>query len=83
MMGSAVPVLNIYFMFQAGSQSCAQWRNNEPPNPLIQLHTEPLSMIWKGSLHVDAGLKNLGNTCYLNSSIQVMWHVTISVIIVC
>ncbi len=48
------------------------WRNSLPPCPKRILYEQDIALSWQGRLSPpSAGLVNVGNTCYLNASVQV------------
>ncbi|KAK3931100.1 Ubiquitin carboxyl-terminal hydrolase 36 [Frankliniella fusca] len=60
----------MYFAF-------TQWVNSEPPGePRMILYRAPVTLGWQQTRgHHDAGLVNLINSCYLNATIQVLFHI--------
>ena len=52
-------------MFQMG------WKNDEVPRLSNPLYSKPIQIGWATTEHVDVGLQNAKNTCFVNATIQV------------
>lgn len=46
-----------------------------PKPKRVLFHVEKVQLGWQGAWAAGAGMQNVGNTCYLNSTLQALFHV--------
>jgi len=61
------------YFFRCSVFSCskAKWKNTDVPKAAVPLYDFVGSAGWNGVPHLHGGLRNAGNTCFLNASLQV------------